>query len=72
MVERGRKANYTLSQPDLFIPAIAAVHGLCVVTRNVDEFIPAEVPVLNPWTGRLIRLGGRFASIDEAGSKGAS
>ncbi|MFZ1415713.1 MAG: type II toxin-antitoxin system VapC family toxin [Defluviicoccus sp.] len=52
MVERGRAANYTFSQPDLFIAATAAVHGLCVVTRNVDDFIRAEVPVSNPWTGR--------------------
>ncbi len=52
MVERGRKANYTFSQPDLFIAATAAVHGLSVVTRNTDDFIRAEVPVFNPWTGR--------------------
>ena len=53
MVERGRAANHTFSQPDLFIAATAAVHGLCVVTRNVDDFIRAEVPVFNPWTGHL-------------------
>lgn len=52
MVERGRAENYTFSQPDLFIAATAAVHGLCVVTRNVDDFIRAEVSVFNPWTGR--------------------
>lgn len=72
MVERGRAANHTFSQPDLFIAAIAAVHGLCVVTRNVDDFIHAEVPVFNPWTGRLILLGERSASIDEATRKAAS
>ncbi|MFZ1415824.1 MAG: hypothetical protein WAS73_14785 [Defluviicoccus sp.] len=51
ILERGRALNHTFSQPDLFIAATAAVHGLCVVTRNVDDFISAEVPVLNPWTG---------------------
>ena len=72
MVERGRAANHTFSQPDLFIAATAAVHGLSVVTRNVDDFVRAEVPVFNPWTGRLIRLGVRSASIDEAASEGTS
>jgi predicted nucleic acid-binding protein len=50
MVELGRRQNYTFSQPDLFIAATASVHGLCVVTRNVDDFLRARVPVLNPWT----------------------
>lgn len=58
MVERGRAANHTFSQPDLFIAATAAVHGLCVVTRNVDDFIRAEVPVFDPWTGKLDQPGG--------------
>lgn len=49
MVERGRKQNYTFSQPDLFIAAIASVNDLCVVTRNVEDFKKAEVPVFNPF-----------------------
>jgi hypothetical protein len=53
MVERGRAANHTFSQPDLFIAATAAVHGLCVVTRNVDDFIRAEVSIFNPWMEHL-------------------
>ncbi len=53
MVERGRKANYTFSQPDLFIAATAAVHSLSVVTRNVDDFIGAEIPAFNPWTRHM-------------------
>lgn len=57
MVERGRKANHTFSQPDLFIAATAAVHSLSVVTRNVDDFIRAEIPVFNPWTGRMSEPG---------------
>lgn len=35
---------------DGFIAATAAVHGLTVVTRNVRDFIPLGVSVLNPWT----------------------
>ncbi len=71
MVERGRKANYTFSQPDLFIAATAAVHSLRVVTSNVDDFVRAEVPVFNPWTGRLIEAGGDSAPADEATRNGA-
>ena len=49
MVEKGRKQGYTFSQPDLFIAAIASVHSLCVVTRNVRDFEEAKVPVFNPF-----------------------
>jgi len=50
MVQKGREKNYTFSQPDLFIAALAQLHGLCVVTRNVKDFEMAGVPVLNPWS----------------------
>lgn len=38
-------------KPDLgsLIAATAIVHGLTVVTRNVKDFEPMGVPVLNPW-----------------------
>lgn len=49
-VARGRAVNHTFSQPDLFIAASAAVHGLTVVTRNVVDFRVAGVPVLDPWS----------------------
>ena len=49
MVEMGRKQQHTFSQPDLFIAAIASVHDLCVVTRNVRDFEKADVPVFNPF-----------------------
>ncbi len=35
---------------DALIAATALVHGLTVVTRNVADFAPIGVPVLNPWT----------------------
>ena len=49
LVEDGRRAGHTFSQPDLIIAAIALQHGLTVVTRDVGDFAPARVPLLNPW-----------------------
>jgi hypothetical protein len=49
LVEMGRKQGYTFSQPDLFIAAIAVLHDLCVVTRNVTDFERAGVPMFNPY-----------------------
>jgi hypothetical protein len=49
LVEQGRKAGYTLSQPDSFIAATALHHGLTVVSRDTREYERAGVPVLNPW-----------------------
>lgn len=49
LVEKGRKAGHTFSQPDLFIAATALHHGLTVVTRDRGEFDMAGVAVVNPW-----------------------
>jgi predicted nucleic acid-binding protein len=49
LVDGGRKAGYTYSQPDLIIAATALVHDLAVVTRDTVEFERAQVPVFNPW-----------------------
>jgi predicted nucleic acid-binding protein len=49
MVEDGRKAGHTFSQPDLIIAATAFHHGLTVVTRDEGDFRRARVPLLNPW-----------------------
>jgi toxin FitB len=49
LVEDGRKTGHTFSQPDLFIAATALHHGLTVVTRDVNDFELARVPLLNPW-----------------------
>lgn len=50
LVEDGRKAGHTFSQPDLIIAATAPEHGLTVVTRDTSDYERARVPVLNPWT----------------------
>ncbi len=34
---------------DCLIAATALVHGMTVVTRNVADFGPCGVPMLNPW-----------------------
>lgn len=49
LMEIGRKTGYTFSQPDLLIAAIAAHHGLTVVTRDRIHFDRADVPAFNPW-----------------------
>jgi toxin FitB len=49
LVDEGRKAGHTFSQPDLIIAATALNHGLTVVTRDVDDYKLARVPLLNPW-----------------------
>lgn len=49
LVEEGRKAGHTFSQPDLIIAATALQHGLTVVSRNERDYRRAAVPMLNPW-----------------------
>ena len=49
LVEDGRRAGHTFSQRDLIIAATALQHGFTVVTRDVGDFSPARVPLLNPW-----------------------
>lgn len=51
LVEQGRRTRHTFAQPDLIIAATAACHGLTVVTRDIDDFEKARVPIFNPWNG---------------------
>lgn len=37
---------------DAMIAATALHHGMIVVTRNVRDFVPMGVPVINPWEDR--------------------
>ncbi len=39
----------TRPERDAWIAATALVHGMTVVTRNVADFQPMGVTVLNPW-----------------------
>ncbi len=49
LVEEGRKAGHTFSQPDLIIAATAIHYGLTVVTRDRSDYDKARVSVINPW-----------------------
>ena len=49
LVEEGRKAGHTFSQPDLIIAATALHHGFTMVTRDHSGFERAGVPIVNPW-----------------------
>jgi predicted nucleic acid-binding protein len=53
LVEDGRKAGHTFSQPDLIIAATALHHNLTVVSRDTGDFRRARVSVFNPWTDPL-------------------
>jgi predicted nucleic acid-binding protein len=52
LVEQGRKAGHTFSQPDLVIAATALDHGLTLVSRDTTGYERTGVPVLNPWNER--------------------
>jgi predicted nucleic acid-binding protein len=49
LVEEGKAMRHTFLQPDLLIAATAVLHDLCVVTRNVNDFLRTGVLLLNPW-----------------------
>jgi predicted nucleic acid-binding protein len=40
------------AERDALIAATALVHGLTVVTRNVTDFEPTGVALINPWEHR--------------------
>jgi len=39
------------SDRDALIAASALVHGMTVVTRNINDFVATKVELLNPWGG---------------------
>lgn len=53
IVEEGRKAGYTFSQPDSIIAATAQHHDLTVVSRDTKDYVAARLGVLNPWVDSL-------------------
>ena len=55
LVDQGRGAGHTFSQPDLIIAATALERGLVVVTRDTGDYKRARVPLLNPWVDEAPR-----------------
>jgi predicted nucleic acid-binding protein len=49
IVTAARKRGYVISFADAQIASIAAAHGFSVATRDVDPFLAAGIPVMNPW-----------------------
>ncbi|ACK50365.1 PilT protein domain protein [Methylocella silvestris BL2] len=49
LVEEGRKARHTFSQPDLIIAATALCHGLTILSRDTSDYERAGAPVVDPW-----------------------
>jgi toxin FitB len=49
MIDEGRKAVHTFSQPDLIIAATAQHYGLTVVSGDITDYTKARVAVFNPW-----------------------
>jgi predicted nucleic acid-binding protein len=52
IVRRSASLHVPYPRPfrDALIAATALVHGMTVVTRNVTDFEPTGVPLVNPWT----------------------
>jgi predicted nucleic acid-binding protein len=49
LVEEGRKAGHTFSQPDLLIAATALHHGMTIVSRDTTGYAKTGAVLLNPW-----------------------
>lgn len=47
---RASRAGRAAPAMDGLIAATASAHGLVVVTRNVGDFAPFGIEILNPWT----------------------
>jgi predicted nucleic acid-binding protein len=48
---RAVRRGLTVEAMDGLIAALALQHDMSVVTRNVNDFAPLGVRLLNPWTG---------------------
>lgn len=49
LVEEGRRAGHTFSQPDLIIAATALHHGMTIVSRDAAGYAKTGAALLNPW-----------------------
>lgn len=53
LVESGRQAGHTFSQPDLIIAATALHHGLTIASRDLKDYKKAGALAFNPWLEKL-------------------
>ena len=51
LTAHAQRQGRQIAAPDGLIAATARHHGLPVMTRNVGDFLPAGVRVVNPWPG---------------------
>jgi predicted nucleic acid-binding protein len=49
LVEEGRKAGHTFSQPDLIIAATALCHGLTIASCDTRDCERARALFVDPW-----------------------
>ncbi len=54
VMARAQRAGTSLGTMDAFFAATAEAHGLTLVTRNVQDFRAAGVPLFNPWEYRRL------------------
>jgi predicted nucleic acid-binding protein len=48
-----RRAGRTVHLGDALIAGTATANDLVLATRNVDDFAPFDIELLNPWTGSI-------------------
>ena len=48
----GKAGGHTVGTMDGFIAATAEQHDLSLVTRNVSDFNPLGIRLINPWRSR--------------------
>ncbi|WP_174297001.1 type II toxin-antitoxin system VapC family toxin [Sphingomonas bacterium] len=46
-----RRAGKPIQSPDAMIAATALAHGMCVATRDRNDFAGAGVEIIDPWEG---------------------
>ncbi len=57
LVEDGRRAGHTFSQPDLIIAATGLHYGLTIVTRDTMDYARSRAATFNPWTDPAPAVG---------------
>lgn len=51
LMAEAKQRGVALHVMDGFLAATAQTHGQTLVTRNVKDFAPFEIALLNPWNG---------------------